>query len=49
MQHFGHDYLETLYNEAEFDREHEEVKEIAERIRSLVDEVSEYIGLADRL
>ena len=49
MQRFPQDYLEKLYNEAEFDREHEEVKEIEERIRSLVDEVSKYIGREDPL
>lgn len=49
MQHFRHDYLQKLYHEAEFDREHEEVKEIEERIRSLVDEVSENIGREDPL
>jgi len=49
MQRFGRDYLEKLYNEAEFDREHEEVKEIEERIISLVNEVSEYIGREDPL
>jgi len=37
MQRFRGDYLENLNNEADFDREHEEVKEIEERIKSLVD------------
>ena len=49
MQRFPRDYLEQLCNEAEFDREHEEVKEIEERIISLVDEVSKYIGRKDPL
>lgn len=49
MQRFRRDYLEKLNNEAEFDREHEEVKEIEERIISLVDEISEYIGRKDPL
>ena len=49
MQRFRRDYLEKLYNEAEFDREHEEVKEIEERIISLVEEISKYIGRKDPL
>ena len=49
MQHFRRDYLEQLYNEAEFDREHEEVKAIEERITSLINEVSAYIGRKDPL
>ena len=49
MQRFRRDYLEKLNNEAEFDREHEEVKEIEERIISLVDEISKYIGRQDPL
>ena len=49
MRRFPRDYLEQLCNEAEFDREHEEVKEIEERIISLVDEVSKYIGREDPL
>ena len=49
MQRFLCHYLEKLYSEAEFDREHEEVKEIEERIVSLVQEVSNYIGREDPL
>lgn len=49
MQRFRCDYLENLNDEAEFDRKHEEVKEIEERIISLVDEVSDYIGHEDPL
>ncbi|XP_078364522.1 cyclic GMP-AMP synthase-like receptor 1 [Oculina patagonica] len=49
MQRLKNDYLQSLYKEAEFDREHEEVKEIEERITSLVHEISEYIGRKDPL
>ena len=49
MQRYRSDYLEKLNNEAEFDREHEEVKEIEGRILSLVREISEYIGRQDPL
>ena len=41
--------LNSLYKEAEFDREHSEVKEIETRIRSFVDEIAEYIGRQDPL
>ena len=49
MQHFEEDNLQKLYKEAEFDREHEEVKEIEERITSLVHKISQYIGRKDPL
>ncbi|KAL9979676.1 hypothetical protein ACROYT_G017376 [Oculina patagonica] len=49
MQNIEDDHLQKLYKEAEFDREHKEVKEIAERITSLVHEISEYIGRKDPL
>lgn len=42
------DYLQKLYEEAEFER-NQEVKEIEERITSLVNEISEYIGRKDPL
>ncbi|XP_068713806.1 cyclic GMP-AMP synthase-like receptor [Montipora foliosa] len=41
--------LKKLYRKAEFDREHDEVKEIETRIRSFVHEISEYIGCKDPL
>ena len=41
--------LQKFYEVAEFDREHEEVKEIEERITSLVHEISDYIGRKDPL
>ena len=49
MQYLENDNLQKLYKEAEFDREHEEVKEIEERITSLVHEISEDIGRKDPL
>ena len=39
------DELKRLYQEAEFDREHVEVKEIERTIRSFVDGIVEYIGV----
>ena len=41
--------LQGFYKKAEFDREHKEVKEIEQRVRSLVDEIAEKIGRKDRL
>ena len=49
MHHLQRKFLQKLYKKAEFDREHEEVKEIGERIRSLVHEISRYIGRKDPL
>ena len=46
-RNFGDDELQRLYKKAEFDREHKEVKKIEKRIRSLVDEISVYIGRKD--
>ena len=48
-RNFGDDELQRLYKKAEFDREHKEVKKIEKRIRSLVDEISVYIGRKDPL
>ena len=48
-RNFGDDELRRLYKKAEFDREHKEVKKIEKRIRSLVDEISVYIGRRDPL
>ena len=48
-RNFGDDELQRLYKKAEFDREHKEVKKIEKRIRSLVDEISVYIGCKDPL
>lgn len=41
--------LRQLYNEAEFDREHQEVKEIEETVRHLVQEIAEGIAEKDPL
>ena len=49
MLHLGNNHLQQLYKEAEFDREHEEVKEIEEKITSLVHKISQYIGRKDPL
>ena len=49
MKRLKNKELNSLYKEAEFDREHSEVKEIEIRIRSFVDEVAEYIGRQDPL
>ena len=46
---FGDDELQRLYEKAEFNREHKEVKKIEKRIRSLVDEISAHIGREDPL
>ena len=43
------EYLQSLYKEADFDRKHKEVNEIEERITSLVQEISAYIGRKDPL
>ena len=48
-RNFGDDELQRLYKKADFDREHKEVKKIEKRIRSLVDEISVYIGRKDPL
>ena len=48
-RNFGDDELQRLYKKAEFNREHKEVKKIEKRIRSLVDEISVYIGRKDPL
>ncbi|KAM7445738.1 hypothetical protein ABFA07_005846 [Porites harrisoni] len=48
-RNFGDDELQRLYKKAEFNREHKEVKKIEKRIRSLVDEISAYIGREDPL
>ena len=49
MEHLDNNYLQSLYKEADFDRKHKEVKEIEERITSLVQEISAYIGRKDPL
>ena len=49
MNYLTNDDLKNLYKQAEFDREHDEVKEIATRIQSFVHEISEYIGRKDPL
>ena len=49
MKRFQDRELQKLYKEAEFDREHEEVKEIETRIRSFVDEITDYVGRKDPL
>lgn len=49
MKRLKNKELNNLYKEAEFDREHSEVKEIETRIRSFVDETAEYIGRQDPL
>ena len=49
MEHLDNNYLQSLYKEADFDRKHKEVKEIEERITSLVQEISAYIGRRDPL
>lgn len=41
--------LRELYEEAEFDREHQEVKEIEETVRNLVQEIAEGIAEKDPL
>ena len=41
--------IRNLYKEAEFDREHEEVKEIEETVRNLVQEIAETIAQKDPL
>ncbi|XP_068759350.1 cyclic GMP-AMP synthase-like receptor [Montipora capricornis] len=49
MNYLTNDDLRNLYIQAEFDREHDEVKEIETRIQSFVHEISEYIGRKDPL
>ena len=49
MKPFKDGDLLKLYKEAEFDREHVEVKEIETRIRSFVDEITDYVGRQDPL
>lgn len=44
MAHIGNARLRNLFEEAEFDREHEEVKEIEETVRKLVEEIAESIA-----
>ena len=41
--------LRELFEEAQFDREHQEVKEIEETVRHLVQEISESIAEKDPL
>ena len=47
MNRLKNEELKRLYQEAEFDREHVEVKEIEKTIRSFVDGIVEYIGRRD--
>ena len=49
MKRFKDEELHKLYKEAEFDREHKEVKKIEKRIRSFVHEIADYIGRQDPL
>ena len=49
MAHIRNTRLRNLYEEAEFDREHEEVKEIEETVRNLVQEIAESIAEKDPL
>ena len=49
MNRLKNEELNSLYKEAEFDREHSEVKEIETRIRSFVNEIADYIGRRDPL
>ena len=44
MAHIRNTRLRNLYEEAEFDREHEEVQEIEETVRNLVQEIAESIA-----
>ena len=41
--------IRNLYKEAEFDREHEEVKEIEETVRNLVQKIAKTIAQKDPL
>ncbi|XP_068759351.1 cyclic GMP-AMP synthase-like receptor [Montipora capricornis] len=49
MNYLTNDNFKNLYKKAEFDREHDEVKEMETRIESFVHEISEYIGRKDPL
>lgn len=49
MAHIKNTRLRTLYEDAEFDREHEEVKEIEGTIRNLVQEIAESVAEKDPL
>lgn len=49
MAHIRNTRLRNLYEEAEFDREHGEVKEIEETVRNLVQEIAENIAEKDPL
>ena len=49
MKRLKNEELQALYKQAEFDREHEEVKEIETRICSFVREIADFIGRMDPL
>ena len=49
MKSLKDEVLQRFYKQAKFDREHNEVKEIEQRVRSLVEEIAEYIGREDPL
>ena len=49
MPQIRNKWLRNLFEEAEFDREHEEVKMIEQTIRSLVEDISKSIAEKDPL
>ena len=49
LRHFDNKYLRSFYREAEFDWNHDEVKEIERKITRFVQKVSDYIGDEDPL
>ena len=49
LRHFDNTYLRSFYQEAEFDWNHKEVKEIERKITRFVQKVSDYIGGEDPL
>lgn len=49
MAHIRNTRLRNLYEEAEFDREHDEVQEIEETVRNLVEAIAESIAEKDPL